>query len=305
MGPQRALPVGRRTESSDDESGHGLGPREILYTARVSARHPRRRSAVDALQSTGRCKELKQERGTKSVPPLSVERAYVASMKAYGQFCSMARSLDLLGERWTLLIVRELLCGSQRFGDIRHGIPRVSRTMLSARLRELVDSGIVERREHDGDPTYALTQAGRELSAVVEALGTWGQRWLPRDLPKHDLDSDTLVWDMRRRVNMALLPARPVVARLELVDVAGREGARFLLLRRSEVSICAANPGFPDVLRVRAHLRTMTAWWRGDLSIAEARAAGMTIEGPRELVRAFPRWFERYMFAKVPPAQAT
>src|SRR5436190_8141167 len=101
-------------------------------------------------------------------------------MKSYGQFCSFARSLDLLGERWTLLVVRELLNGSARFNDLQRGIPRVSRTMLSARLRELCDSGLVTK---DG-LSYALTEAGQELAAVVRELGAWGQRWLPRTLPR-------------------------------------------------------------------------------------------------------------------------
>src|SRR5271165_6296940 len=108
-------------------------------------------------------------------------------MKGYGQFCSIASALDLLGERWTLLIVRELLCGSRRFGDVRRGIPRVSRTMLSARLRELADAGVIKKREGDDGPSYELTDAGRELSGVVRELGTWGQRWLPRDLPQEEL----------------------------------------------------------------------------------------------------------------------
>ena len=235
-------------------------------------------------------------------PPRAV---YGPSMKGYGQFCSIARALDLLGERWTLLIVRELLCGSRRFGDIRRGIPRVSRTMLSARLRELVDAGVLLRQDGEGGPAYALTAAGRELSSVVRELGTWGQRWLPRELHKQDLDADALVWDMHRRVNMEALPQTPVVARIELTDVGGRAGVRYLLLRRTEVSMCSTNPGFPDELRVRGRLRTLTAWWRGDLSLADARSAGMTLEGPKELVRAFPKWFARYMFAEVAPAAAS
>jgi DNA-binding HxlR family transcriptional regulator len=99
-------------------------------------------------------------------------------MKSYGQFCSVARSLDLLGERWTLLIVRELLSGSTRFNDVRRGIPRISRTTLAARLRELLDAGVITHA--GGGPSYALTEAGRELASAVRYLGTWGQRWLPR-----------------------------------------------------------------------------------------------------------------------------
>jgi DNA-binding HxlR family transcriptional regulator len=225
-------------------------------------------------------------------------------MKTLGQFCSISRALDVLGERWSLLIVRELLCGSRRFGDIRRGIPRISRTMLSARLRELVDAGVLVRAADAGGPSYDLTEAGRELEAVVRDLGVWGQRWLPRTLPRDELDADTLVWDVRRRVRADALPETPIVARIELSDMRGRAAVRFLLLRRSEVSLCAENPGFPDELRIRGSLRTLTAWWRGDLSLEDARSAGMAVEGRREWVRAFPSWFLRYAFADVAPARA-
>jgi DNA-binding HxlR family transcriptional regulator len=225
-------------------------------------------------------------------------------MTTYGQFCSIARALELLGERWTLLIVRELLCGSRRFGDVRRGIPRISRTMLSARLRELVDAGVIVRADGDEGPSYALTQAGQELAGIVRELGVWGQRWLPRELGREELDADALVWDMRRRVNLRALPSTPVLARLELPDARGRADVRYLLLRQSEVSLCSVNPGFPEELVVHAPLRTLTAWWRGDISLADARSAGMVVQGRREWVRAFPTWFERYAFAAVAPAAA-
>jgi DNA-binding HxlR family transcriptional regulator len=221
-------------------------------------------------------------------------------VKSYGQFCSFARSLDLLGERWTLLVVRELLNGSTRFNDLRRGIPRISRTMLSARLRELCDAAVVTRSGGDDGPMYALTPAGEELAGLVRELGTWGQRWLPRTLPREELDEDALLWDIRRRVRADELPVEPVVAVIEIVQAQGRSSVRYLLLRRSEVSLCSANQGFPEVLRVRASLRTLTAWWRGDISLTEARSEGMTVQGRREWVRAFPRWFERYLFADVP-----
>jgi DNA-binding HxlR family transcriptional regulator len=202
--------------------------------------------------------------------------------------------LDLLGERWTLLIVRELLSGSSRFNDIRRGIPRISRTMLSARLRNLVDSGVITRSAG----RYELTAEGRELGGTVRELGTWGQRWLPRTLPREQLDAEALLWDMRRRVRTAELPSTPVVARIEFSDARGRAAVRFLLLRRSEVSLCSTNPGFPEELRIRAPLRTLTAWWRGDISLPDARAEGMIVEGRRDYVRAFPKWFERYLFRR-------
>ena len=223
-------------------------------------------------------------------------------MKTYGQFCSIARALDVFGERWSLLIIRELLSGSRRFSEIQRGIPRISRTMLSARLRELVDAGVVARGDDDG-PTYELTESGRELEGAVRELGTWGQRWLPRALQPDQLDADFLVWDMRRRVNLEALPTVPVVARIELSDEKGRTSTRYLLLRRSEVSLCTVNPGFPETLRIRAPLRTLVGWWRGDFSLADARHAGLVLEGRRTWVRSFAGWFQKYAFAGVAPAE--
>lgn len=219
-------------------------------------------------------------------------------MKSYGQFCSIARALELLGERWTLLIVRELLCGSTRFGDIRRGIPRVSRTMLSARLRELADAGVIARDGTTEAPAYALTAAGKELAAVVAELGTWGQRWLPRLVNSEEFDPDVVLWDVQRRVRFDSLPPDPLVVRFEIDGTP----PRMLLLKRSEASLCATNPGFPERLLVRTGPATLQGWWRGDVTFPQARRMGLLVEGPRPLVRAFPTWFHRYQFSNVPPA---
>lgn len=225
-------------------------------------------------------------------------------MKTYGQFCSVARALDLLGERWTLLIVRELLSGSRRFREVQRGIPRISRTMLSARFRELADAGVIERHGDGAAPEYRLTPAGLELAAVVREIGTWGQRWLPRELRPSELDPHALLWDIHRRVRRDALPEKPLVVRIELTDVRGVASRHYLLLRRSEVSLCAFNPGFPEELCLRADRRTLIGWWRGDLTMRQAMGAGLVLEGRREWVREFPNWFERYLFAAVAPASA-
>lgn len=211
----------------------------------------------------------------------------------------MARTLDLLGERWTLLIVRELLCGSRRFGEIQRGIPRISRTMLSARIRELADAGVIERC---AGPEYRLTPAGLELAGVVRELGTWGQRWLPRRLRPSELDARALVWDIHRRVRREVLPEKPFVVRIELTDVRGAAARHYLLLRRNEVSLCTVNPGFPEELCLRATRRVLVGWWRGDLTFRQAIGAGLVLEGRRDWVRAFPGWFDRYLFASIAPA---
>jgi DNA-binding HxlR family transcriptional regulator len=217
-------------------------------------------------------------------------------MAGYGQFCAMARAHDALGGRWTLLVVRELLCGSRRFNDIRRGIPRISRTVLSERLQALVALGAVTRSDGQHGPEYALTAAGRELAGVISALGAWGQRWLARRACDEDLDLEPVFVDMQRRVRFAALPKDPIVVRFE---IKGSRNPRFLLLRPTEASLCAQNPGFPEPLTVRGSLEALVSWWRGDVSFAEARRIGLSLEGPRVLVRAFPDWFDRYLFAQV------
>lgn len=220
-------------------------------------------------------------------------------MPAYGQFCSVARAHEVLGGRWTLLIVRELLCGSRRFNDIRRGIPRISRTMLSERLQALVLAGAVERMDGAHGPEYVLTDAGSELAGLVGALGAWGQRWLLRHAADEDLDLEPLLVDMQRRVRLELLPKDPIVVR---IAIQGNQ-PRLMLLRRGEAAICTRNPGFPEPLRVHGPLAPLVAWWRGDTSFIEARRMGLTIEGPKTLARAFPGWFERYQFADIGSAR--
>ncbi len=203
----------------------------------------------------------------------------------------------MLGGRWTLLIVREILCGSRRFNDIRRGIPRISRTVLSERLQALVLAGAVTRSDGAHGPEYALSEAGQELASLVSALGTWGQRWLTREPAAEDLDLEPLLVDMQRRVRFSALPRDPVVVRFE---IRGHQ-LRFMLLKKSEASLCHQNPGFPELV-VRGPLAAAVAWWRGDKSFVEAQRLGLAIEGPKPLIRAFPSWFELYPFAHIGPA---
>jgi DNA-binding HxlR family transcriptional regulator len=219
-------------------------------------------------------------------------------MTNYGQFCAVARAHEVLGGRWTLLVVRELLCGARRFNDIRRGIPRISRTVLSERLQRLADVGAVVRVKGPSGPEHVLTDAGRELTGIVGALGVWGQRWLPREPHREDLDVEPLLVDMQRRVLHQALPKHPTVIRFEI----DRAKARFMLLKTSEVSLCTQNPGFPEAITVKAPLATLVAWWRGDISFIEAKRRGLSIAGPRVQARDFPNWFERYAFAQIASA---
>lgn len=203
-------------------------------------------------------------------------------MTEYGQFCSVARAHELLGGRWTLLIVREILCGGRRFNDIRRGIPRVSRTVLSERLQALVLAGAISRTDGAHGPEYAITEAGQELVTVVSALGTWGQRWLARDPANEDIDLAPLLVDMQRRVNFTALPKEPFVVRFE---VRGHQ-RYFMLLKQTEASLCRHNPGFPEPVCVQGPLAALAAWWRGDTNFVAAQRMGLTIDGPRAFTRA-------------------
>jgi len=210
----------------------------------------------------------------------------------------MARAHEVLGGRWTLLIVREILCGSRRFNDIRRGIPRVSRTVLSERLQALVFAGAIARTDGPHGPEYELTEAGRELANLVSTLGTWGQRWLAREPANEDLDLEPLLVDIQRRVRFTALPDQPLVVRFEIRG----HRPRFMLLRKTEASLCNRNPGFPEPVCVRGSLAALVAWWRGDMSFLAAQRNGLVIDGPKALARDFPKWFDLYLFAHIGPA---
>ncbi|MGD8862135.1 MAG: helix-turn-helix domain-containing protein [Myxococcales bacterium] len=219
-------------------------------------------------------------------------------MAGYGQFCSVAMALDVVGERWTLLIVRELISGSHRFADVLRGVPRMSRTLLSRRLRSLRDAGLVERREVDGGHEYHLTEAGRALEPVVMSLGIWGQRFAHDHLAEEHLDPELLMWDLQRRLDVSALPARPTVVQFWFRDAPTKRSRFWLRLERPAVELCVNNPGLHVDLKVETCCRTMVEVWtcRRDLQAA-LRCGEVELDGPRELREAFPRWLLLNVFA--------
>ena len=224
---------------------------------------------------------------------------------AYHQFCPVAKAMELLDERWTMLIVRELVSGSTRFNELRRGVPRMNPTLLSKRLQQLVRAGLVERHADGTDVRYVLTDAGRELQAVVEALGTWGIRWIG-NLGDEDLDPKLLLWDMHRRINLDDLPPGRTVIAFRFSDVP--PGARnwWLVLTRDEADVCDSDPGHEVDLTLTGTLRALTRVWRGDLRWGEEiRSGDLEVEGSQELRRAFPAWFALSAFAVVPRPPAS
>jgi DNA-binding HxlR family transcriptional regulator len=220
-------------------------------------------------------------------------------MTRYGQFCPVAKAMELLDERWTLLVVRELLMGSRHFNDLRRGVPRMSPALLSKRLQTLIRAGVVERREHGGRVTYVLTDAGEELRPVVEALGQWGVRWMP-ELGDADLDPRLLMWDMHRGLDLDAMPDGRTVLHFRFTDVPAPTARWWLVVDADGVDVCDTDPGHQVTLAVATPLATLTDVWRGELAWPAAMRAGLQVEGAAWARRALPRWLRLSAFASVP-----
>jgi DNA-binding HxlR family transcriptional regulator len=227
--------------------------------------------------------------------------AYPEGMgSSYYQFCPVAKAMELLDERWTLLLIRELMAGSQRFNDFRRGLPRMSPTLLSKRLHQLVTAGVVERRTEGADVLYLLTPAGRELRPVIEALGAWGVRWIG-ELGDQDLDPKLLLWDMRRHIDHDAMPAGKTVIRFQFSDVPAKLRDWWLVITADGADVCDDDPDFEVSVSVTATLRRMVAIWLGDTRWSDALRTGeVVVHGPQVLRRALPEWFTLSSFAAVP-----
>ncbi|GAA2384922.1 helix-turn-helix domain-containing protein [Dactylosporangium salmoneum] len=217
-------------------------------------------------------------------------------MGAYYQFCPVAKAMELLDERWTMLVLRELLMDSRRFNDLRRGLPRMSPALLSKRLHQLTAAGLV--RLEDGQ--YALTDAGRELGPILEAIGVWGARWVGA-LGDPDLDPKLLLWDMHRRVDHGAVPPGRSVVHFDFTDVTGGAGRWWLVIAGQDVDVCDYDPGFDVTVTVHGTLRRMVEIWRGDVSWQQGlRDGALRIVGPESVRRALPGWFALASYATAP-----
>ncbi|MCU0305857.1 MAG: helix-turn-helix transcriptional regulator [Thermoanaerobaculales bacterium] len=223
-------------------------------------------------------------------------------MKGYGQFCPVAKASEVLAERWTPLVLRELLCGSRRFNDIHRGVPLMSRSLLATRLRELERAGVLVRRTASGlrNQEYALTAAGEELLPIIEGLGRWGQRWVVADVAEDDLDPSLLMWDIRRNLRSDELPEQRVVTQFDFLDVTGPRRTWWLLAARDGGDICMTDPGFAVDLIVTVRLHALTRYWLGQIGWRDVvGSAEFRLEGPPWARRSLPRWLGRSGFAEV------
>jgi len=209
-------------------------------------------------------------------------------MRSYGQYCPLAKAAEVLGDRWTLLIVSELVAGADRFNDLARGLPRISRPLLVQRLRGLERAGVVERRPAatGRSSRYYLTAAGEQLAPLIRGLAEWGAAWAFGAPSSEELDPLLLLWWMRGRVNREAVPDRRVVIRFDFRD---GHGTYWLIVKPDDVSVCLQDPGFDIDLVVDAELATLFEVWLGRTELTDAMGAGaVRVEGLPALRRAFP-----------------
>jgi DNA-binding HxlR family transcriptional regulator len=222
------------------------------------------------------------------------------NMKSYGQFCPVAKASEIFAERWTPLIIRELLMGSQKFSELEIGLPKIPRSLLTKRLRTLESVGVLERKA-DGNSKragYHLTAAGMDLFGVIRGLGEWGQKWVNHDIGQDEVDPALLVWDMHRRVEVDLLPTDRVV--VQMTFSGARTGDYWLILERPEPSACMQDPGFDVDVFVVADTVAIHKAWMGMASFDEYVEEGLIeLFGLTSHVKAFPAWFKFSVFAGV------
>ncbi len=222
-------------------------------------------------------------------------------VSGFGQFCPVAMAAEVVCSRWTPLILRELLCGSTRFNDLRRGVPRMSPTLLSKRLKELEQAGVVETRPtgQPGIVEYHLTEAGQDLRPIVMSLGTWGQRWVETHSSLKNLDPSLLMWDMRRNLNLTPMPPQRATIQFHYPELPAARQFYWLVIDKGEVDVCYFDPGHEVDLFVECSLRTMTAIWMGLASVqAELDAGRLDLSGDKVLARSMQQWLGLSPFAK-------
>jgi DNA-binding HxlR family transcriptional regulator len=220
---------------------------------------------------------------------------------SYGQFCPVAMAAEVICSRWTALVVRELLCGTTRFNDLRRGVPLMSPSLLSKRLKELEQAGVIATvpTGQPGVVEYRLTEAGEELRPVVMSLGIWGQRWVESTLSLKNLDPSLLMWDMRRNLDPTPLPQQRCTINFLFPELRSGKRSWWLIIDGSTVDLCSTNPGFDIDLYVRSSLRSLTAVWMGMTTVQKEIAAGqIELTGEKAIAKSMQKWLGLSPFAK-------
>lgn len=231
-------------------------------------------------------------------------------MTSYGQFCPVAKAMEIIGEKWTMLILRELLLGTTRFADFQRAISRISPTILSRRLKMLEEKGLVMRKRGSGKESYEyhLTPSGKELHDILVPMAVWGMRWARSRLSDDELDVGFLMWDIRRNIKTEFLPSGQTVLCFSFPDIPDKSETRkisswWYVIDGDDVDLCDEDH-FKDVdLYVTCDIRTMVEIWEGDTDLRTAiEDECVTVVGNMELARSMHKWFGLSPRAYVRPA---
>lgn len=222
----------------------------------------------------------------------------------YGQFCPIAKATEVLGERWTILIIRELLMGSTRYSDLQRGLAQLSPTLLTKRLGQLVDCGLLVRQEVSGSrrPEYHLTPAGEELGPVIMGLGEWGMKWVRGEMRDDELDVQLLMQDYCRRIDASKLPGKCTVVGFTFPRLPKYSRWWIVIEGEREREACVIHPGKEVDVEIRSDVRTMVEIWVGDTDLTSAKKEGrLQVSGTPALVRTLPSWLRTSKMAHIRP----
>ncbi len=225
-------------------------------------------------------------------------------MTSYGQFCPVSKATEIIGEKWTLLILRELLLGTSRFNDFQRSMSRISPTVLNKRLKQLEEKGVIIKKRLSGQKgnEYRLTAMGKELEPLIEQVAVWGQRWARGRMSDDELDVELLMWDIHRRIQTDSLPDGETVLSFNFDDLE-KYKKWWLVVSRDDVDLCTENPGRDVDLYISSDLRTMVEVWQGDGKLkAMLREGRVQVVGSKVLIRSMEDWFGLCAFADVRPA---
>lgn len=226
-------------------------------------------------------------------------------MTSYGQFCPVSKATEIIGEKWTLLILRELLMGTSRFNDFQRSMSRISPTVLNKRLKQLEEKGVVLKKRLSGQKgfEYRLTAMGKELEPLIEQVAIWGQRWARGQMSDDELDVEGLMWDIHRRIQTDSLPDGETVLSFYFSDL-DKYRKWWLVVSRDDVDLCTEDTGKDVDLYISSDLRTMVEVWLGDRNLkAMLRNERIKAVGSKVLIRSMEDWFGLGVFAHVRPAE--
>ena len=223
----------------------------------------------------------------------------------YGQFCPIAKAMEILGEKWTLLIVRELLMGGTRFNELQRGLTHISPSLLTKRLATLESEGLLVKRKIPGQKGYEYfpTESCKELMPVMEQVGQWGMRWARNAMTEDDFDLELLMVYMERSIDPAKLPGRETVIRVNFTDVQ-EFSTWWIVVQGEDLDVCVHDPGKEVDIYINVDLRTMCEVWMGDVTYRKAQADGnLQLLGDPALTRGIGQWLTPSIFAGIAPAK--